>query len=86
MENPDDYYPYHFVTSVDRLDFGRFAYHVAFLPPDLEPTLPFGPGGRLRVEAEIGEFGWKGAFVPSGEGRHYLLLNRTSRSPAAGRG
>lgn len=52
-------------------------YHIVYLPSDLQQALSFGPAGRLRVEVEIGEYGWKGAFTPAGDGRHYLLVNKT---------
>ena len=71
----EDYYPFEFSATIDKLDYGRMAYHIVYLPESIQKKLAFGAGGRLRIEAEIGEYSWKGALSPAGDGRHYLLLS-----------
>lgn len=63
-------------AAVTRLDFGRMAYHVLPLDPDVAADLPFDEHPRLRISGEIGETPIDGAWTPDGTGGHYLILSK----------
>ncbi|MEM6506371.1 MAG: YdeI/OmpD-associated family protein [Planctomycetota bacterium] len=73
-----DYYPHTFETAIDRFGVGKTKvlwYTVVFLPDDLRPELPFDQYPRLRVEGEIEEVPIANAFIPTGDGRYYLIVS-----------
>jgi len=73
-----DYYPHTFETAIDRFGVGKTKvlwYTVVFLPDDLRSELPFGQYPRLRVEGEIEEVSIANAFMPTGDGRYYLIVS-----------
>ena len=70
-------YPYAFEGRLVRHGVGRARqiwYKVVFLPASLVSELPFSRFPRLRVDAEIGECSASGAWLPSGDGRHYFIV------------
>jgi len=68
-------FPYFFDSPIVSHDWGKFAYSVVFLPEDMQAELPFDQFPRLRVEAEVGNTSFSGAFQPA-NGRYYLLLSK----------
>ncbi|MEM1144702.1 MAG: YdeI/OmpD-associated family protein [Pseudomonadota bacterium] len=50
-------------------------YRVVFMPPELEDELPFDTYPRLRVDAEIADVPANLAFMPTGDGRRYLIIS-----------
>lgn len=67
--------PYIFDSPIVSHDWGKFTYSVVFVPEDLQANLPFDQFPRLRIEAEIGNRPFFGAFQPM-NGRYYLLLSK----------
>ena len=45
-----------------------------FLPADLEGVLPFARYPRLRVDGEIADIPISGAWIPTGDGRRYIIV------------
>ncbi|MEM9789148.1 MAG: YdeI/OmpD-associated family protein [Planctomycetota bacterium] len=73
-----DYYPHKFETTVKRFGVGKTKvlwYTVVFLPDELRTELPFDQYPRLRVEGEIEEVSITNAFMPTGDGRYYLIVS-----------
>ena len=70
----EDYYPFEFEGELCVHHLGRYRYTVVYLPEPLRTELPLKPNPRLRIEAEIGETGWSGAWQP-GQGHHYLMVS-----------
>lgn len=56
-------------------------FHVLYLPERLATDLPLRRYPRLRVVGEIVDIPVSGAWMPSGDGRHYFIV-----SPAVRRG
>ncbi|MEM6799390.1 MAG: YdeI/OmpD-associated family protein [Planctomycetota bacterium] len=69
-------YQYAFETKVAIHDFGRMAYHVAFLPVETLSELPLGGKKRLRIAGEINGHPYRGGCLPAGEGKYYLILSK----------
>ncbi|MEM6332847.1 MAG: YdeI/OmpD-associated family protein [Planctomycetota bacterium] len=81
-----DYYPYRFEASIDRFGVVKTRviwYSVVFLTRELQAALPFGQYPRLRVEGEINEVPIENAFLPTGDGRHYLIVSPRVMKEAA---
>ncbi|MEM9169079.1 MAG: DUF1905 domain-containing protein, partial [Pseudomonadota bacterium] len=73
-------YPYTFEAPVERFSVGKtktIRYRVMFLPADLHAALPFDAHPRLRVEGEIADAPIANAFIPSGDGRVYVIVSPT---------
>lgn len=73
------YFTHRFEGPVERFAVGRgkvLWYTVVFLPAALARELPLDRHPRLRVEAEVAECPVDGAWQPTGDGRHYLMLSR----------
>jgi len=70
------FFTYEFIGEIDRHDYGRMIYHIIFVPADIASGLPLKQYPRLRVSAEVNDFPLDGAFVPYGDGRWYLLINK----------
>ncbi|MEO1622138.1 MAG: YdeI/OmpD-associated family protein [Cyanobacteria bacterium J06632_3] len=68
-------FPYIFDAPIVPHDLGSYAYSVAFLPEEMSSELPFKAYPRLRIQAEISNVPFSGAFQPVG-GRWYLLLSK----------
>lgn len=70
-------YPHVFETRLERHGVGRTRklwYNVVFLPVELVAELPFRAHPRLRVEGEIADLPIEGAWMPTGDGRRYLIV------------
>ncbi|MEM6560159.1 MAG: YdeI/OmpD-associated family protein [Planctomycetota bacterium] len=73
-----DFYPHSFEATIERFGVGKkrvIWYNVVFLPAAIEAELPFAEHPRLRVEAEIAEVSVTNAFMPTGDGRYYLIVS-----------
>jgi len=55
---------------------------VLFLPPELEALLPFDAHPRLRVQGEMAGVPVAGAFMPTGDGRRYVIVPPVVRKRA----
>ena len=74
-----------FTATIDEINFGRMAYAVIYLPPDVFEGLRGSGGGRPRVDGEIAGEPFHGGVQPAGGGRHYVMVSKTLRK-ACGRG
>lgn len=74
-------FPFSFEAVIEAHDFGRFAYTVVYLPERMRSELPFDRHPRLRVEGEIAERPFEGAWQP-GQGRMFLMIPKEIRSDA----
>ena len=73
-------YPYKFEAPIERFGVGVkrvIWYDVLMLPDDLRSELPFERYPRLRVEGEIADVPIANAFMPTGDGRHYVIVAPT---------
>jgi hypothetical protein len=59
--------------AVDTLDYGRYLYSVIYLLAEIAAQLPLSVHPRLRVEGEINDHPFSGAFIPSSKGHHLIL-------------
>jgi hypothetical protein len=57
-------------------------YTVVFLPDAIATTLPFKQHPRLRVRGEINDVPFEGAWIPTGDGRNYLIVSPHTRKAA----
>lgn len=70
-------YPYYFEANIEKFGVGKTRkvwYNVVFLPDELRAALPFAEYPRLRVEGEIADVPIANAFIPSGDGRSYMIV------------
>ncbi|MEM9310045.1 MAG: YdeI/OmpD-associated family protein [Pseudomonadota bacterium] len=70
-------YPYEFEAPIERFGVGIervIWYNVLMLPDDLRSELPFDQHPRLRVEGEIADVPIANAFMPTGDGRNYVIV------------
>ncbi len=58
---------------VDTLDYEKYLYSVIYLPAEIVAQLPLVVHPRLRVEGEINDYPFSGAFIPSSKGHHRIL-------------
>jgi hypothetical protein len=58
-------------------------YTVIFLPHTAATKLPLKDNPRLRVRGEINDVPFEGAWIPAGDGRHYLIVSRALRKATA---
>jgi hypothetical protein len=63
---------YHFECSVQIVRHNSFT--VLFLPDAIARQLPFDRHPRLRVEGEIAEVPFEGAWQPASDSAHYLMV------------
>lgn len=75
LESSMSLYPHSFGGRVVLHDLGSYTYTVIFLPPELHSDLPLNEHPRLRVEGEVGEQPFEGAWQPV-RGRWYVMLSR----------
>lgn len=67
-----------FEAAIERHGVGRSRkvwYSVLFLPEEIADILPFDRHPQLRIEGEIAELPVKSAFIPAGDGRHYVIVS-----------
>lgn len=70
-------YPFVFESIIERFAVGKTKkiwYNVLFLPEHLQTQLPFDKYPRLRVEGEIADIPIANAFMPTGDGRYYVIV------------
>jgi Bacteriocin-protection, YdeI or OmpD-Associated/Domain of unknown function (DUF1905) len=67
------FYSFGFEGVVDTLDYEKYLYSVIYLPVEIAAQLPLAVYPRLRVEGEINDYPFSGAFVPSSQGHHLIL-------------
>lgn len=67
--------PISFTAKVDLYDFGRMAYTVVHLPPEIVSQLDLKNHPRLRITGTVQGVPYEGACQPTGKG-WYLLLSR----------
>jgi Bacteriocin-protection, YdeI or OmpD-Associated/Domain of unknown function (DUF1905) len=67
------FYSFGFEGVVDTLDYEKYLYSVIYLPAEIAAQLPLAVYPRLRVEGEINEYPFSGAFIPSSQGHHLIL-------------
>jgi hypothetical protein len=71
-------YPHAFEAPLERHGVGRTRkvwYNVLFLPAATAAQLPLATHPRLRVEGEIADVPVANAFIPAGDGRHYVIVS-----------
>lgn len=60
-------------------------YQVLFMPEQLAKQLPLREHPRLRVRGEIVDIPVAGAWMPSGDGRHYFIVSPAVRKGTGAR-
>lgn len=60
-------------------------YQVLFMPPTLAEMLPMKAHPRLRVRGEIVDIPVAGAWMPTGDGRHYFIVSPAVRKGTGAR-
>lgn len=71
------FYPITFECLIDYFGVGtnrKVWYKVVFLPNEVARTLPLSLHPRLRVDGEIADVPVEGAWMPTGDGRHYFIV------------
>ncbi|MEO1082302.1 MAG: YdeI/OmpD-associated family protein [Pseudomonadota bacterium] len=74
----ESYFTHSFETRIEKFGVGKSRvvwYRVVFMPPELEDELPFKTYPRLRIDAEIADVPANLAFMPTGDGRRYLIVS-----------
>lgn len=66
-------YSFGFEGVVDTLDHEKYLHSVIYLPAEIAALLPLAVHPRLRVEGEINDYPFSGAFIPSSQGHHLIL-------------
>jgi len=75
--NDGVFFPYIFEAPIEKFGVGRkkiLWYNVLILPDDFRAELPFEDYPRLRVEGEIADVPIANAFIPTGDGRYYVIV------------
>lgn len=67
------FYSFGFEGVVDTLNYEKYLYSVIYLPAEIATQLPLALHPRLRVEGEINDYPFSGAFIPSSQGHHLIL-------------
>jgi hypothetical protein len=70
-------YPYAFEGTIAKFGVGKARkiwYNVVFLPEAVRTLLPFDGRRPLRVEGEIAAIPIANAFMPTGDGRYYVIV------------
>lgn len=72
------FFPYSFETVITKLAIGNGArtvtYTVVLLPDEIRSDLPLQSHPRLRVDGEIANHPFNGAWQPAGGGAYYLMV------------
>jgi hypothetical protein len=55
---------YSFTTKLSKYDYGKYIYHVAYVPKNITDQLTFSSGLTLRVNINLDGVFWKGALSP----------------------
>jgi len=75
-----------FAAQIRRLPVGKgdrkVTYTVVMLPDDIAAKLPLDIHARLRVDGEIADVPFNGAWQPAGNGAHYLMAPKDVLSQA----
>lgn len=74
------FYPHAFEAPVEKLDFGKFAYTVLYIPESLVEELSLDQNPRQRIVAEIGDFEMDAAIQPSSYGWYIMLSKRVLKA------
>lgn len=77
MSKEDIFFPFFFSAPIEKFGVGRkkvIWYNVLFVPGDLCAELPLTEFPRLRVEGEIADVPVAIALMPTGDGRHYVIV------------
>jgi predicted thioredoxin/glutaredoxin len=77
MDSMQSPYPYAFEGTVAKFGVGKARkiwYNVVFLPEAVRILLPFDGRRPLRVEGEIANVPIANAFMPTGDGRYYVIV------------
>ena len=72
------YFTHEFEAVISEFGVGKSRkvwYRVVFMPEEFEDQLPFGQYPRLRVDGEIADIPIANAFIPTGDGRRYLIVS-----------
>ena len=64
-----------YTGPLELYDFGRYAYHVLYAPPELQAELLAQQRPRVRISGELEGVPVNLAWQPSGDGRLYLLVS-----------
>lgn len=78
MKSLDSHFTHEFDAVISEFGVGKTRkvwYRVVFMPATLEGELPFGQYPRLRVDGEIADIPIANAFMPTGDGRRYLIVS-----------
>ncbi|MEM9809620.1 MAG: YdeI/OmpD-associated family protein [Pseudomonadota bacterium] len=70
-------FPYVFEAPIEKFGVGKkkvIWYNVLIVPQDICAELPLSEYPRLRVEGEIADIPIANAFMPTGDGRHYVIV------------
>lgn len=70
---------YDFVAELDLQMVGTYRYHAIKIPVDVQERLVFIKGTKLRFEGELNGIAFKGALLPTGTGRFYVMVNESIR-------
>jgi hypothetical protein len=68
-------YTYSFEAQIVHHNVGTYVYTVVFLPDELRKKLPLKKHPRLRIDAELAEHPFEGAWQPV-KGRWYVMLSK----------
>jgi len=73
------FFTHEFEAPIEKFGVGKTKtiwYNALFLPEELASDLPFDQYPRLRVDAEIADVPVNSAFIPAGDGRHYVIVGK----------
>jgi hypothetical protein len=82
------YFDHAFEAQLARHGVGKIRviwYSVLFLPLDVARTLPLAKYPRLRIVGEIADMPVEGAWMPTGDGRHYFIVAPAIRKSSRAR-
>ena len=71
-------FPFAFEAPIERFGVGYTKviwYKVLMVPDGLRDQLPLSQYPRLRIEGEIAEVAVANALMPTGDGRHYVIVS-----------
>ncbi|MEM9683112.1 MAG: YdeI/OmpD-associated family protein [Pseudomonadota bacterium] len=75
------YFTHAFEATITRHVIGKgqrtVTYTVVRLPEEMTGDLPFADHPRLRVDGEIDDYPFNGAWQPTGDGTHYLMVPKS---------
>ncbi|MEM9751225.1 MAG: YdeI/OmpD-associated family protein [Pseudomonadota bacterium] len=74
------FFPFAFEAPIEKFGVGKkrvIWYHVVIAPADICANLPLANYPRLRIEGEIADIPIANALMPTGDGRHYIIIAPT---------